>query len=94
MMRAALAGLAYFTLVFAAGFGLGTLRVLALAPILGEGGAVLLELPIILAIAWMACRWIDLASGPFSSGGHMARLYVSGSRHGSQSCPVFGCTKT
>ena len=58
MMRAALAGLAYFGVVFAAGFALGTLRVLVLAPRLGEIAAVLLELPIILAMSWVACRWL------------------------------------
>ncbi len=57
-MRAAWAGLAYFGVVFAAGFGLGTLRVLVLAPKLGENAAVLLELPIILAVSWAACRWL------------------------------------
>lgn len=58
MMHAAWAGLAYFGVVFAAGFGLGTLRVLVLAPKLGENAAVLLELPIILAVSWAACRWL------------------------------------
>jgi hypothetical protein len=58
MIRAALAGLAYFGVVFAAGFGLGTFRVLVLAPTLGEIAAVLFELPIILAVSWVACRWL------------------------------------
>jgi len=56
MMRAAWAGLAYFGVVFAAGFALGTLRVLVLAPRLGESASVLLELPIILAVSWVVCR--------------------------------------
>lgn len=56
--RAILGGLAYFGVVFAAGFALGTLRVLVLAPKLGESTAVLVELPIILAVSWATCRWI------------------------------------
>jgi hypothetical protein len=58
MARAALAGLSYFGVVFAAGFALGILRVLVLAPKLGESVAVLVELPIMLAASWIACRWI------------------------------------
>jgi hypothetical protein len=50
------AACAYFAIVFVAGFALGTIRVFVLAPILGELGAVLLELPIMLAISWFACR--------------------------------------
>lgn len=55
-MRAALAGLAYVAIAFVAGVALGTLRVLILIPQLGENLAVLLELPMILAISWVACR--------------------------------------
>lgn len=56
------AGLAYFALTFAAGFALGVVRVLVvlprLSPTLGETTAVLLELPVILTIAWWVCRWL------------------------------------
>lgn len=58
MARAVKAGIAYFAIVFAAGFLLGTLRVLVLAPRLGEQSAVLAEMPVILAISWVACGWI------------------------------------
>lgn len=51
------AGLAYFAIVFAAGFVLGTIRTLLLAPRLGPFAAVLVELPVMLVIAWIACGW-------------------------------------
>ena len=56
MRRAAWAGCLYFVIGFLAGFMLGVLRVLVLAPRLGTTGAVLIELPVILLIAWVACR--------------------------------------
>ncbi len=52
------AGTTYFALVFAAGFALGTVRTLVVAPVTGDAGAVALELPIILAISWVACGWV------------------------------------
>jgi hypothetical protein len=56
-MRAAVfAGATYFMLVFVAGFVLGTLRVTAVAPALGDAGAVLVELPIMLTLSWIVCR--------------------------------------
>lgn len=57
MGRAILGGFSYFGLVFVAGFVLGTIRTLWLAPALGSLGAVLIELPVILALAWLAALW-------------------------------------
>ena len=51
------AGVAYALIVFAAGFCLGALRTLALAPRIGPTLAVLLETPIILAVSWIVARW-------------------------------------
>jgi hypothetical protein len=55
MTHAVYSGVFYFAAVFAAGFALGVVRVIALEPRFGPVAAVLLELPIILAISWVAC---------------------------------------
>jgi hypothetical protein len=52
---AMLAGAAYFLIVFAAGFVLGTIRVFVLLPRMSELTAVAIELPFMLAIAWAVC---------------------------------------
>lgn len=57
-MPAALrAGSAYFAVMFALGFALGTVRVVLLAPRLGAMTATLIELPVMLAASWLVCRW-------------------------------------
>lgn len=50
--------LAYFFLVFGAGFILGTVRVLFVLPLFGERTAELLEMPLMLIVIVLAARWI------------------------------------
>ena len=58
-MKAALvAGAAYFAVLFGAGTAFGLARVLFVSPHLGVLGGVLVELPIILALAWVVCGWL------------------------------------
>lgn len=57
-MRALLAGLAYFGLVFGTGFVLGAIRVTAVVPHLGERWAELLEMPLMAVVIVVAARWI------------------------------------
>ncbi len=49
------AAISYFVIVFIAGFILGTLRMLIIAPRTGEIAAVAIELPFMIAISWWAC---------------------------------------
>ena len=49
------AGIIFSILVFLVGSLLGTIRVLYLVPRFGPDMAVLIELPVILAISWNAC---------------------------------------
>lgn len=60
--------LAYWAAVFALGFVLGTVRTLWLAPLMGHMAAVLAELPVMLAAAWLCARAI-LARRPLAERG-------------------------
>jgi hypothetical protein len=56
--RAVKAGLLYCAVVFAAGFVLGVIRTMWVAPLSGELVAVALEAPVMLAISWSASAWV------------------------------------
>ncbi|MGP6088124.1 hypothetical protein [Antarctobacter jejuensis] len=58
MRRILSAALVYALIVFAIGFGLGTLRNLVLIPLVGVLPAVLIELPFMLAACWFVARWV------------------------------------
>ena len=67
--RIARAAALYAAALLAAGFALGTLRVLALAPRVGEVAAVALELPLMLGLAWLvAARLRRSRTGPGTGG--------------------------
>jgi len=57
------ASLAYFGLVFGAGFLLAMVRIPVLVPHLGERWAELLEMPLMLAVMIMAARWVPSRFG-------------------------------
>jgi hypothetical protein len=46
----------YLLMAFAAGFALGMIRALWIAPGIGETAAVFIELPVMVAVCWFACR--------------------------------------
>ena len=52
------AALAYWAMIFALGFVLGTIRVLWLGPKLGMLTATLAELPAMLLASWLAAQWL------------------------------------
>jgi hypothetical protein len=71
-MRLGQAALAYWAVVFALGFVLGTLRVLWLAPLIGVLPATALELPVMLAASWWAAGWLVRRFGIGTSGEALA----------------------
>lgn len=58
MSRLLPASLAYFGLVFAAGFGLGVFRQLVLLDFLSPRHAELAEMPVMLIVIWFAARCV------------------------------------
>ena len=57
-IRIAIAGVAYFALVFGAGFILGSIRVPFLVPRLGERVAELIEMPFMFVVVLFSARFI------------------------------------
>lgn len=58
MARIIKAGVLYFLVVFGIGFLLGTIRTLFIVPHLGARTAELIETPIMIAVSFLAARWI------------------------------------
>lgn len=52
------AAMLYASIVLAIGFVLGAVRVLVVAPAMGEAGAVFVEVPVMVALSWLV--WIRL----------------------------------
>lgn len=57
-MRAIGAGLVYVALVYMAGFALGAVRQMLIAPRTGSLAAVLIEAPVMVAATMLAARWV------------------------------------
>ena len=95
MFRATKAGALYSIIVFLIGFILGTIRVLLVAPRLGETAAVIIEAPIMLAASWFVCRscvnWLDVGrTVPARSGMGSVAFLVLMSAEGRTRC----CTRS
>jgi uncharacterized membrane protein len=56
MMKALLAGVIYFGIAFTAAFILGAIRQLLVMPLIGPMVGTALELPLMLAVSWLAAR--------------------------------------
>jgi hypothetical protein len=76
MATAIKAGIVYFAAVFAAGFLLGTIRVLALTPHIDDVHAVLIELPLMLVLSWHVSRWLTARADDLNT--FAARLVMGG----------------
>ncbi len=64
----------YLAVTFAAGFALGTLRVLVVAPRVGELAAVGIEVPFMLLASFLVARWVLRRFAPGAS--HGRRLAI------------------
>ena len=69
LVACAKAGCVYALIVFLIGFALGAIRVLLLAPRLGDAVAVLLEAPLMLAVSWKLSKWTASKHGLLSDPG-------------------------
>jgi hypothetical protein len=56
MLAACIMGLRYYAIIFGLAFALGIAKTLVVAPRLGAMAAVLLEVPIIVAVSWAVAR--------------------------------------
>ena len=66
-MRVLEAGALYFSLVFAAGFVLGAIRTLWVAPRIGTRISELAEIPLMLVVIFLASRWtVELVKVPYT----------------------------
>jgi hypothetical protein len=74
MLTALKAGLIYLAIVFAAAFVFGTVRVLYVIPRIGETGAVLIELPLLLMLSWWVCGKILRRYAVPQRSGHRALM--------------------
>lgn len=52
------AGLGYFAIVFPIAFAFGIFRTLVLVPAIGKMAGVIIELPLLLAVSWVAALWL------------------------------------
>ena len=57
LKRTLIAGTAYFLALFTLGFLLGTIRVVFVAPHIGQLAGTLAEAPVMLTAAYLICRW-------------------------------------
>ncbi|MBI1187636.1 MAG: hypothetical protein GC206_09975 [Alphaproteobacteria bacterium] len=71
-MRTLWAGGLYFAAAFAIGFALAPVRVLVLAPRIGEAWATAAESAVLLAALWFAARWIVRRFALNSAGARLA----------------------
>jgi hypothetical protein len=68
------AGFVYAGLVYAAGFALGAVRVLYVAPWIGMSMAIWIEIPLMLGISWLACGFVLRRSRAAPNWGARARM--------------------